>query len=250
MIIGRSSTKFLFFYADRKFKMAATAGHRLTLDPMGKCSNAFFSETTNIIKAKLYMNVHWMVLYKLYVFCSDMKFKMAVTAGLSLTLDPMGEMFQNASSLKPLGQLKSNFPGMIIGRSSINFMFFQMPSSQRNYKWLLKPNCTWMFIGWSSTNFTFFVPIVKFKMAATAGALVETLDPIGKNVSKRFFSETTNIIKAKLYMNVHWIGPLQTLQFVEFRSNEHSKWRLRQDLALTLDPMGEMLSKRFFSENH
>jgi hypothetical protein len=31
---------------------------------MGKCSNAFFSETTNMIKAKLYMNVHWMVLYR------------------------------------------------------------------------------------------------------------------------------------------------------------------------------------------
>ena len=124
MIIGRSSTKFLFFYADRKFKMAATAGHRLTLDPMGKCSNAFFSETTNMIKAKLYRNVHWMVLYKLYVFCSDMKFKMAATAGLSLTLDPMGKMFQNASSLKPLGQLKPNCPGMIIGRSSTNYMFF------------------------------------------------------------------------------------------------------------------------------
>jgi hypothetical protein len=44
-----------------------------------------------------------MVLYKLYVFCSGMKFKMAATAGLSLTLDPMGKMFQNASSLKPLG---------------------------------------------------------------------------------------------------------------------------------------------------
>jgi hypothetical protein len=28
--------------------MAATAIYRLTLDPMGKCSNAFFSETTNI----------------------------------------------------------------------------------------------------------------------------------------------------------------------------------------------------------
>ena len=27
-----------------------------------------------------------------------MKFKMAATAGLSLTLDPMGKMFQNASS--------------------------------------------------------------------------------------------------------------------------------------------------------
>jgi hypothetical protein len=61
---------------------------RLTLDPMGKCSNAFFSESTNMIKAKLYMNVHWMVLYKLYVFCSDMKFKMAATAGLSLTRRP------------------------------------------------------------------------------------------------------------------------------------------------------------------
>jgi hypothetical protein len=48
---------------------------------------AFFSETTNMIKAKLYMNVHWMVLYKLHVFCSDKKFKMAATAGLSLTLD-------------------------------------------------------------------------------------------------------------------------------------------------------------------
>ena len=79
--------------------MATTAGHRLTLDPMGKCSNAFFSETTNMIKAKLYMNVHWMVLYKLYVFCSDMKFNMAARAGLSLILDPMGKMFQNASSL-------------------------------------------------------------------------------------------------------------------------------------------------------
>jgi hypothetical protein len=80
---------------------------------MGKCSNAFFSETTNMIKANLYMNVHWMVLYKLYDFCSDLKFKMAATVGLSLTLDPMGKMFQNASSLKP------NCPGMIIGRSSV-----------------------------------------------------------------------------------------------------------------------------------
>jgi hypothetical protein len=75
---------------------------------MGKCSNAFFSETTNMCKAKLYMNVHRMVLYKLQVFCSDMKFKMATRAGLSLTLDPTVKMFQNASSLKPLGQLKPN----------------------------------------------------------------------------------------------------------------------------------------------
>jgi hypothetical protein len=43
-------------------------------------------------------------------FNCGMKFKMAATAGLSLTLDPMGKMFQNASSLKPLGQLKPNCP--------------------------------------------------------------------------------------------------------------------------------------------
>ena len=103
--------------------MAATAGYRLTLDLMGKCSNAFFSEIKNMIKAKLYMNVHWMILYKLNVFCFDMKFKMAATAGLSLTLDPMEKMFENAFSLKTLGQLKPNCPGMIIGRSSTKFLF-------------------------------------------------------------------------------------------------------------------------------
>jgi hypothetical protein len=70
------------------------------------------------------MNVHWIVLYKLCVFCSVMKFKMAATGGLNLTLDPIGKMFQNASSLKPLGQLKPNSPGMIIGRSSTKFLFF------------------------------------------------------------------------------------------------------------------------------
>ena len=134
--------------------MATTAGHTLTLDLMGKYSNAFFSETTNMIKAKLYMNVHWMVLYNLKVFCSDMKFKMAATAGLSLTLDPMGKMFQNASSLKPL---------------------------------LYKVSV--------------FYADRKSKMAATAGHRL-TLDPMGKH-SNDFFSETTNMIKAKLYMNVH-----------------------------------------------
>jgi hypothetical protein len=94
------------------------------LDPMGKCSNAFFSETTNMIKAKLYMNVHWMDLYKFYVFCSDMKFKMATTAGLSLTLDPMGEMFQNGHLGFPIGIKNRNFvedlPMIIPGQFGFN----------------------------------------------------------------------------------------------------------------------------------
>jgi hypothetical protein len=62
-----------------------------------------------------------------------MKFKMAATAGLSLTLDPMGKMFQNASSLIPLGKLKQNCPGNIIGRFSTNFLFY-MPIG--NPRWL------------------------------------------------------------------------------------------------------------------
>ena len=115
------------------------------------------------------MKVHWMILYNLKVFFFDMKFKMAATAGLSLTLDPMGKMFQNASSLKPLGPLKPNCTGMIIGRSSTRFLFFYADR--------------------------------KSKMSATAIHRL-TLDPMGK-CSNAFFSETTNMIKAKLYMNVH-----------------------------------------------
>ena len=97
----------------------------INIGPYGKMFNAFFSETKNMIKAKLYINVHWMVLYERQGFCFDMKFEMTATAGLSLTLDPMRKMFQNASSLKPLGQLKPNYPGMIIGSSSTQF--FLMP---------------------------------------------------------------------------------------------------------------------------
>jgi hypothetical protein len=47
---------------------------------------------------------------------------MADTAGHNLTLDPMGNMFENASSLKSPGQLKANCIGMIIGRSSTKFL--------------------------------------------------------------------------------------------------------------------------------
>jgi hypothetical protein len=127
-------------------------------------SKRFFSETTWTIQSKLPRNDHWKVLYKFSVFLcrskiqdsmycggghlgfpigiKNMKFVedlpmiipgqfgfncpsgFAATAGLNLTLDPMGKMFQNASSLKPLGQLKPNCPVMIIGRSSTHFMFF------------------------------------------------------------------------------------------------------------------------------
>jgi hypothetical protein len=67
--------------------------------PIGITNRNFVKDLPMIIPGQFGFNF----LYKLYVFYSDMKFKMAATAGLSLALDPMGKMFQNASSLKPLG---------------------------------------------------------------------------------------------------------------------------------------------------
>ena len=106
--------------------MSIVVSHHLSSSAVSSINvynSIFFSETTGPIEIRIGMNVHWTVLYNLKVFCSDMKFQMAATAGLSLTLDPMEKMFQNASSLKPLGQLKPNCPGIIIGRSSTNFCF-------------------------------------------------------------------------------------------------------------------------------
>jgi hypothetical protein len=65
--------------------MATTAGHILTLDPMGKCSNAFYSETTN-------MNDHWKVVYKVSVFYADRKSKMAATTGHNINTGPYGKI--------------------------------------------------------------------------------------------------------------------------------------------------------------
>jgi hypothetical protein len=72
---------------------------------------------------------------------------MTATAGLSLTLDPMGKMFQNAFSLKPPGQLKPNGPGMIIGRSSTKSLFFM---SIGNPSW----------IGIKNTHFVEDLPMI------------------------------------------------------------------------------------------
>ena len=135
---------------------------------MGKCSNAFFSETTNMIKAILYMNVHTMILYKLHVFCSDMKFKMAATAELNLTLHY---------------------------RKNVSKCFFS--ETTRTIETKLTRNDHWKVL----YKVYVFYADRKFKMAATTIHRL-TLDPIGK-CSNAFFSETRNMIKVKLYMNVH-----------------------------------------------
>jgi hypothetical protein len=71
-----------------------------------------------------HINVHWMVLYNLKVFCSDMKFKMAATAGLSLTLDPMEKMFQNVSSRRHMANLTLIRSATIFGRAPYKVSVF------------------------------------------------------------------------------------------------------------------------------
>ena len=109
-----------------KFKMAATAGLSLILDPMGKMfqnasslkslegplffmpignprwlppqvivltiwgkyRNIFFSEAIALIEPKLCIN-HWKVLYKLCVFYVDRNSKMTTTAGHSFYIGPI-----------------------------------------------------------------------------------------------------------------------------------------------------------------
>ena len=53
-----------------------------------------------------------------------MKFKMAATAGLSLTLDPMGKMFQNAFSLKPTWTVETKLPRNDHWKVLYKFLFF------------------------------------------------------------------------------------------------------------------------------
>ena len=74
MMTGWSSTKFVIFCADRKFKMAATGRLSLTLDPMVISFKDLFvrNYSTNWMFLN-YLNVPWMVLYLIYYFGADRK---------------------------------------------------------------------------------------------------------------------------------------------------------------------------------
>ena len=97
------------FYADRKSKMAATAGYSLTLDPIGKMfQNASSLKPLGQLKpncpveTKLPRNDHWKVLYKFSVFYADRRSKMAATTCHSINTGPYGENTEIYSSLKLL----------------------------------------------------------------------------------------------------------------------------------------------------
>ena len=83
------------FCSDMKFKMAATAGLSLALDPMGKnISKRFFSEITWTIETKLPRNDHWKVLYKFYVFLCRSEMQDGHHRNAYINIGPYGKMFK------------------------------------------------------------------------------------------------------------------------------------------------------------
>jgi hypothetical protein len=70
-----------------KFKMAATAGLSFVVSEKKAFEHFLIGSNVNLCPAVV----------------AILDFRSAM-AGLSLTLDPMGKMFHNASSMKPLGQ--------------------------------------------------------------------------------------------------------------------------------------------------
>ena len=68
MIIGKSFTKFLFFISIGNTKWPPLQDILLTQEYMGKYRNTLLSETTELIEPKLFMDVLWVVLYKITFF--------------------------------------------------------------------------------------------------------------------------------------------------------------------------------------
>jgi hypothetical protein len=164
----------------------------------------------------------------------------------------MGKMFQNASSLKPLGQLKPSCPGIIIWRSSKKFGFFMLI---RNPRWLPMQDIvlTQYHIGkyrknlflknywaewthsvheWSLNGlikFVFFVMIWNLRWPPPQ-VIVLTQDHMGK-YRNFFFSEAIALIEPKLCINQSLEGPLQTLCF--FMLIGIPRWLPLQDIVFT-----------------
>lgn len=53
----------------------------LTQDPIKKILRLLFSETTDSFEYNLALNVSWMALNKMYVYCGNQKSKMDATSG-------------------------------------------------------------------------------------------------------------------------------------------------------------------------
>jgi hypothetical protein len=116
MIIGRSSTKCLFFMPIGNPRWPPP-GSNVKLSPAVAAILNFISEQKNLKVCRGPSNEHSCSLALIIFVVSEKK------AFEHFPIGSMGKMFQNGSSLKPLGQLKPNCPGMVIGWSSINLRF-------------------------------------------------------------------------------------------------------------------------------
>ena len=184
-----------FFGVDLKSKIAATAGHSLTLDPMGNTFKDLLLRNNKVNEndrlQKYYLDGP---LQSLRVFFADLKSKMAATAGHSLTSDPMGNMYKK-----------------LFHRN------YRVNENDRLQKYSLDGPLQ---------SLGFFAD-PKSKMAATQGHSL-TLDPMGNRykdllLKKRRVNENGHLQKCSLD------GPLQSLCF--FFSIRNPRWPSPQDIV-------------------
>ena len=97
MFIGWSSANFRFFVPiwNSKWRLRQEI---VSQDPIGKYRNLLLSETTELIEPKLYMDILWMVLYKITVFRSSLIFKMAARANNVLWLADISKFLFSESN--------------------------------------------------------------------------------------------------------------------------------------------------------
>jgi hypothetical protein len=153
------------FYADRKSKMATTAGHRLTLEkfqpirayywPWQPCWISDWNEKQKFCRgpSKEHSCKDW---FQLAQWFRRRRLKCEKFVGYSTWL-----------------------PGPII---CSDWLKFQRSSSLKLMNWL-NPNCKRMFIGMSFIKLLFFYADRKSKMAPIAGHILFEYFPIGSNVN-------------------------------------------------------------------
>ena len=165
--ISTSSTKFVFFRADRKNKMAA-------LPLIGWDIFNFSSETTERNSLKLDRKQDLNVLYQVCVFRADQK-KQDGRPGLWLA-----EIFWTFP-LKPLNGIQRNLTGSKISMSSTKFVFFGPISKQKCPPWSISQRGGTLYSGaqyvalWASC---FFFLLSYFSLPPPASLDFSVISPL------------------------------------------------------------------------
>ena len=105
----------------------------LTQDYMGKYRNILLSETTELIEPKLYMDVLWMVLYKITVFRSSLIFNMAARANNVLWLAEISKLLFSETNELTEPKLYMNDHWKVLYQVTVFFMSIWNPRSMAAY---------------------------------------------------------------------------------------------------------------------